>query len=210
MGDPSSPSARRAELADRLRRWATWLVQADDEELAHGAGLIEPPPSRSGPSRFARGARSPEGGDRPANGGESAAGLDGHPLHGAGSGVFPPLDFQVVDARSSVLRVRFPPAFEGPPGLVHGGHVAAGFDIGLSQLSHRLIGPSLTRRLQIRYYRGAPLDADLTYTFSAADEPSRRVVAIEGRLHGPEGRLLASALSEFARVSTERFLNLSR
>jgi len=52
-------------------------------------------------------------------------------------------------------------AYEGPPGYIHGGHVAAIFDqfLGMAQLVGK--NPGMTGTLTMRYLRPTPLNTDL-------------------------------------------------
>ncbi len=52
-------------------------------------------------------------------------------------------------------------AYEGPPGHIHGGHVAAIFDqfLGMAQLVGK--NPGMTGTLTMRYLRPTPLNTDL-------------------------------------------------
>jgi acyl-coenzyme A thioesterase PaaI-like protein len=70
----------------------------------------------------------------------------------------PPRDGLDVDYHV-VGEVTFGPAYEGPPGHVHGGWVAAMFDelLGFAQL-----GPGFTAYLHVDYRKPTPLEAPLT------------------------------------------------
>ncbi len=52
-------------------------------------------------------------------------------------------------------------AYEGPPGHIHGGHVAAIFDqfLGMAQLAAK--NPGMTGSLTVRYLKPTPLNVDL-------------------------------------------------
>ncbi len=125
-----------------------------------------------------------------------------HPIAEGTSGVYPPLRFEWDDDRL-VARVRFGPAWEGPPDLVHGGYLAAGFDMVLSSVAHRLLGHSVTRRLQVRYLKPTFLTAELRYEVEA-DEPNGRLLELRGRLLADD-RVTMRASAQFASVDTERF-----
>ena len=64
-------------------------------------------------------------------------------------------------------------AYEGPPGCVHGGMLAAAFDIILGAASVAAQRPALTGTLTVRYRKGTPLHREIRY---------------EGRLDRVEGR----------------------
>jgi hypothetical protein len=65
--------------------------------------------------------------------------------------------------RKVIGKVRYGYAYEGPPGCVHGGIIAAAFDevLGFAQsLSGK---PGMTGTLTIRYRKPTPLDTDLVF-----------------------------------------------
>jgi acyl-coenzyme A thioesterase PaaI-like protein len=97
-----------------------------------------------------------------ANAGEPLAFFDHSPVMGISNPLAPPLKLAVIDNRVHG-EVRFGPAYEGPPGAVHGGYVACAFDevLGLAQT----IGgsPGMTGTLTIRYRRPTPLYTDLRF-----------------------------------------------
>lgn len=74
-------------------------------------------------------------------------------------------------------------AFEGPPGCLHGGFIAAGFDeiLGLSQGLSGQVG--MTGRLTISYRSPTPLFRELTFT--------GRFIRVEGRKTFTEATLHA-------------------
>lgn len=84
------------------------------------------------------------------------------PVSGPSNPMAPPLRMRVVehpqDEYHVVGEVTFGPAYEGPPGHVHGGLVAAMFDelLGFTQLS-----PGFTAYLKVDYRRPTPLDRRL-------------------------------------------------
>lgn len=125
-----------------------------------------------------------------------------HPIAEGTSGVYPPLDFR-WDDDLLVAHVRFGAAWEGPPDLVHGGYLAAGFDMVLSSMAHRLLGHSVTRRLQVRYLKPTFWGAALRYEVEA-DEPQGRLLELRGRLYADD-QLTMRASAQFASVDEARF-----
>jgi acyl-coenzyme A thioesterase PaaI-like protein len=98
--------------------------------------------------------------------------FDLSPLLGRANPLAPPLRLQVEDDRVAGTAT-FGPAYEGPPGCVHGGYVAAAFDelLGLVQM---LGGqPGMTGRLVVNYRSPTPLQTELR---------------LEGRIDRVEGR----------------------
>lgn len=124
-----------------------------------------------------------------------------HPIAEGTSGAYPPLAFEHRD-RVLIARTSFGPGWEGPPDLVHGGYLAAGFDMVLSSMAHRVLGHAVTRRLQVRYLKPTFLGADLRYEVEA-DEPRGRLLELRGRLADDQVTMRASA--QFASVDEARF-----
>jgi hypothetical protein len=88
-----------------------------------------------------------------------------NPVSGTSNAVAPPLQMWPVregedgpDGRRTQGRVRFGPAYQGPPGHVHGAMVAAMYDdlLGRSQLS-----AGFTGSITVHFRRPTPLDRDL-------------------------------------------------
>lgn len=94
--------------------------------------------------------------------------------------------------------------YEGPPGSVHGGYLAAMFDNLLGVLPYRLTGQrgAFTGRLTVRYRALTPLNTELVLTGRLTDTRSRRVTAT-GRCHA-DGVLTAEAEGLFVRPASDR------
>ena len=197
----SSEDARR-RLAAQLRDLADRLVTDDLPDQAWEAvghhlaeavsALPSHPPART---RFAREHL------------ELGAGVEDspsarHPLGLGTSGVYPPFSIS-HEGEVLVATTRFGPAFEGPPGLVHGGFLAAGFDIMLSAMAHHLVGTSVTRRLTVRYLKPTLLDAPLRYEIRAGEQDGR-LLDLTGVLLADE-RVTMRASAQFATLSRDRF-----
>lgn len=125
-----------------------------------------------------------------------------HPIAEGTSAAYPPIEF-VWDEDLLTARIRFGPGWEGPPDLVHGGYLAAGFDMVLSSMAHRVLGHSVTRRLQLRYLKPTFYAAALRYEVEA-DAPQGRLLELRGRLYADDV-LTMRATAQFASVDTERF-----
>jgi len=84
-------------------------------------------------------------------------------------------------------RVCFGVVFEGPPGCVHGGHVASFFDQILGHHTLELGLPAMTASLTLQYRRPTPLFRDLAFEV--------RIEQVEGRKIDVQGEL-RDALTE--------------
>ena len=195
----------RREAADAFRDLADRMVVADADAAQWGAvtqalrQLAERLPAANDRSRFERLLRAePDGHGDPG----SFTPLP-HPLGEGSSGVFPPIAWGHheggVDAE-----VTFGPAFEGPPGLVHGGFIAAGFDIVLSALGTDVLGRGVTRTLRLRYLKPTFLGQVLRFEVQAGDRVDRRL-PLTGRLVDASGRVTVRAVAEFVSMDAGRF-----
>jgi acyl-coenzyme A thioesterase PaaI-like protein len=145
-------------LSMALRRLNSIVAasRAGDQELDEIASIIDQLTDRLGP--FAEASRYPLG--------ERLGGRTGifvsHPVIGALNPCAPPL-VVVPDGQRLVGTAIYGTLCEGPPGCVHGGHIAAGFDsmVVMTAGINGLAG--LTRSLTIRYRRPAPLGVPLSY-----------------------------------------------
>ncbi|MBP9713592.1 MAG: PaaI family thioesterase [Sterolibacterium sp.] len=98
--------------------------------------------------------------------------LEFSPLVGHANPIAPPLEIWVANGRAHG-RVSFGRCFEGAPGVVHGGYVAAVFDELLGFVQGFAEQPGMTGTLTITYRAPTPLLTELK---------------LEGVLEGTEGR----------------------
>jgi acyl-coenzyme A thioesterase PaaI-like protein len=141
-----------------------------------------------------------------ANAGDPYAFFDRSPIIGKGNPLAPPLELDVVDGRVHG-RAHFGAAYEGPPGCVHGGFIAAAFDdlLGLAQSLSGL--PGMTGTLTIRYRKPTPLHTDLTFDAELVKVDGRKKFT-RGELRNPAGDVTAEAEAVFISVELERFLQM--
>ena len=97
--------------------------------------------------------------------------------------------------------VTFGAAFEGPPGLVHGGYIAAymdeAFGIGISHSG--LDVPAMTGTLKTIYRMPVPLNRELTYQVRLTGE-ERRKVFMHCTLKDSDGVLYAEGEAIFLKI----------
>lgn len=87
--------------------------------------------------------------------------VDQSPFCGLANPLAPPIEL-IEDAEWSVVgHVSYDAAYEGPPGSVHGGHIAAAFDEVLGFVQGMSGTPGFTGTLTIRYRKPAPLHQPL-------------------------------------------------
>ena len=80
---------------------------------------------------------------------------------GPASTVSPPMRFEILDDDRVDAFVTFDRPFEGPPGRVHGGYVAAAFDVALARAQSLTGHMAMTVELDVRYLLGTPLLEEL-------------------------------------------------
>ncbi len=145
-------TGRRAEahrLANAMRRVIDHLVQvaAPEQDLASAADALERYAKRLAKYPISR---AYEGFAESANAGDPHAFFDHSPLIGIANPLAPPIRLAVLGNKVEG-RVTFGVAYEGPPGHVHGGFLAAAFDEVLGMAQSLTGNPGMTGTLTIRY-----------------------------------------------------------
>lgn len=108
-----------------------------------------------------------------------------HPLVGRWHPIAPPLVMTALAPNPSAS-VTYGVAYEGMPGLVHGGFIALAFDY-ITVLTAFLHGaPGVTGSLAVKYRRPVPIGVPLTYSAQPERSGSRSMI-VRGELHGPDG-----------------------
>ncbi len=124
--------------------------------------------------------------------------VDG-PLLGAHHPLAPQVELEHVDGvtRGSV---EFGVAFEGPPGLVHGGYLSFFFDAVLGHHNVACGIPGMTANLSVRYRRPTPLLTRLAFEVRTARHTGRKIVT-RGWIRSGD-QVLAEAEGLFVRPGT--------
>jgi acyl-coenzyme A thioesterase PaaI-like protein len=146
-----------------------------------------------------------EGFAESANAGDPRAFFDHSPVIGLANPLAPPLRLEV---RDGVVhgRARFGRAYEGPPGSVHGGYVAAAFDEVLGMAQSLGGNPGMTGTLTVRYRKPTPLRTELRFE-ATLDRQEGRKLFTSGRLYAGEV-LTAEAEGLFISVDFARIAEL--
>ena len=191
------PELRR--LADTLRRVSDRLHEADPGpgELADLQALA------ARLEAAAEGVRRVDRSDAPFEElpPDALGFLDRSPMSGAVNPSAPPME---LSSAEGVVRgvVTFGPSFEGPPGHVHGGWVASGFDEVMGMAQALGSDPGMTAKLEIFYRKPTPLGVELTFE-GWIDVVRGRKIRCKGELRGPDDVLLANAEGLFVSVDFE-------
>ena len=140
------------------------------------------------------------------HGDRSYLGYETNPVAGLSNPIAPPLNIWIEgDTAHGSAELGW--SYEGPPGCIHGGWVAALFDqfLGVSQTLTKQ--PGVTGTLAIKYLKPTPLCTELKLI--------GRVVSVEGRKNKIFGEmwagevLTATCEGLFIAISKERFIQLA-
>jgi acyl-coenzyme A thioesterase PaaI-like protein len=203
---PSEVSLARREIAEAVRVLCHALggSQASPERMrdlaaqlrGHGEALRDAEPTS---------APSPSGGPSMVPGMDDFH--DRGPIAGRANPLAPPATLGVDrDAAIVAGEVSFGPAFEGAPGIVHGGFVAAVLDEALGMASALSGRACMTAELTTRFRSHTPISAPLRI--------EARLVSVDGRKVQTSGEIidgdtvLAEASGVFIAVGAEKFEQL--
>jgi acyl-coenzyme A thioesterase PaaI-like protein len=125
------------------------------------------------------------------------------PLSGSANPLAPPMTLWKENEETLKGLVRFSAAYEGGPGMVHGGCIAAAFDelLGLTQSLTGKAG--MTGTLRIRYRNPCPLHTELRME-GRVDQEEERKISTRGTLHAGD-LLVADATATFILIDPERY-----
>ena len=205
---PASP--RRAELhriGEALRRIVhrVHASPAPDDELAAAADELERLADRL--DRFPNTSVYEGFSESPLAGRDPHAFFDHSPMLGRANPLAPPLELWADDDLMHG-RATFGSAYEGPPGCVHGGYVAAAFDEVLGSAQSLAGRPGMTARLTVNYRSPTPLQAELTFTGRVVGVDGRKTFT-EGTLHAGD-RLCAESEGLFVAIDFVKLADLRR
>lgn len=207
---------QRDRLADDTRQQLATACRAIIDELAS---------STADSASFAEASRlvqeavgilesSPHG--RPYEGGEASLAnyqeslfIDHSPLVGPLNPLAPPI-VMTADGTKVTGVVTFGGAYEGPPGCVHGGFIAAAFDEVLGFAQGLTGHPGMTANLSIDYRSPTPLRQELRLV-GDIDRVDGRKIFVRGELRvAADDRLCAEARALFLSMPPEVFDRLMR
>ncbi|HEY9559085.1 MAG TPA: PaaI family thioesterase [Acidimicrobiales bacterium] len=203
----STVTPRRGELfrlADAVRGVLHRLVQtsapielisAAADQLSEVVATLEQHPYGSIYEGFAESA----------NAGEPFGFFDHSPMLGRANPLAPPIELELLDD-CIIGRATFSAAYEGPPGCVHGGFVAAAFDEVLGSAQSLSGAPGMTGRLVVHYRSPTPLHTELRFE-GRLESVSGRKILTRGELYAGY-RLCAEAEALFISIDGARFAQM--
>lgn len=136
---------------------------------------------------------------------EEYVNFDHSPLIGLANPLSPPIHFE-WGPDWVTGRVTFGAAYEGPPGCVHGGYVAASFDELLGAVQSLSGTQGMTAHLEVDYRTPTPLGEELILEGKIESVEGRKIWC-RGTLRAGE-RLCAEGRGLFLSLDRERFLAL--
>lgn len=142
-----------------------------------------------------------------ANAGDVGAFFDQSPLIGLANPLAPPLTIGRKDDRHAHASGVFGSAYEGPPGSVHGGFVAAAFDEVLGYVQSLSGNPGMTGTLKVIYRSPTPLHTPLLFEATLERVEGRKIFT-SARLEA-DGVLRAEAEAIFVSFSKDRMQELT-
>jgi acyl-coenzyme A thioesterase PaaI-like protein len=149
--------------------------------------------------------RIPEGFSEASTSGDPHAFFDNSPLMGRANPLAPPITTAIEDNRVVGL-VRFGAAYEGAPGCVHGGFVAAAFDEVLGMAQSLTGTPGMTGTMTVRYRKPTPLYTDLRFEGWVDRVEGRKIFTLGRALHDDE--VTAEADAVFITVDFSKIADL--
>jgi acyl-coenzyme A thioesterase PaaI-like protein len=197
---PRRAEMRRLADAGRLviERMAT--TDAPHEVIERAAELLEAAARElEGPGKT----RTYAGFAESANaGGDPHAHFDHSPVMGMANPIAPPTRIESGGEHKIVMHVRFGWAYEGPPGSVHGGVLAATFDEVLGMTQSLSGQPGMTGTLTVKYRRPTPLHRDLRFEGTLERVDGRKIFTTGRCFDGDT--LTAEAEGLFVRVDFQK------
>lgn len=190
----------RERLADAIRRLIEHAVVSDvpDDDVAEVAEQLEAIDERLQAyprSRF-RPREMPDFDDLQAT-------FRGDPILGEHNPLAPPV-WVTKDGQAIHGRVTLGPAYEGPPGFVHGAIIAGIFDMLLGMANIASGSPGMTGTLKVKYLKPTPLHTELTFEAKTSRVDGRKTHTAGTLRIGDD--LYAEAEAVFVQIRMERAL----
>jgi hypothetical protein len=133
---------------------------------------------------------------------------DRSPVIGLSNPVAPPLDMTPQRGGRVTGGGSFGGAYEGAPGCVHGGHLAAAFDELLGMACIFSGNPGMTGELTVRYRRPTPVKTPLRFE-GRLDRVEGRKIYTSGEIYAGD-TLTAESSGLFIAIDRQKFVDLER
>lgn len=176
--EPSENQALKRAAANDVRKLAEYLVSRDWnlKDLEALVDALGEPVVVGAKSRVRRGFG---GFSEAANSGDVTSFFDRSPVIGKENPIAPPLDLAPLvledGTRAVVGKGVFGLAYEGPPGHVHGGFLAAAFDEVCGMAQSLSGSPGMTARLTVNYRKPTPLEVEVVFEAKIIDIQGRKI-----------------------------------
>ncbi len=182
-----APKMSASEMWEQKRRLAAAMRLVMERLVPSSAPVDELSAAADGLERYAeRLKKHPrlkhfQGYAESATAGDVGAFFDQSPMIGLANPLAPPITLAKTGERSAEGWVTFGSAYEGAPGCVHGGFVAAAFDEVLGFVQSLSGSPGFTGTLTVRYRNPSPLHTKLHFQCELL-RTERRKIFTEGRM----------------------------
>lgn len=133
--------------------------------------------------------------------------LDRSPVLGQANPIAPPIELS-IDNQVVHGKVSFGSAYEGPPGCVHGGWIAAAFDEVLGATQSLSGSGGMTAYLKVDYRKPTPLHESLRFEGELERTEGRKIYTVGRLFHGDVLTAEASAL--FISIDFSTFAEMHR
>ena len=205
--EPTPERLEMRRLAAAMRDVIEHLVatRAPLDDIARAAEQLEAVAASL--ARHPRGSYTFDGFAESANAGDTHAHFDHSPIIGKANPLAPPLELRTEENRVVGSAV-FGSAYEGPPGAIHGGYVAAAFDELLGMAQSLGGKPGMTGTLTVRYRRPHPLHTPIHFEAELVRVEGRKIFTT-GRSYA-DGELRAEAEGIFISVDFSKIAELMR
>lgn len=201
------PTDARLGLTEAMRAVIAELASstASDDAFEEARELVERAAMVLGERQHGRRYEGAEASllERPGRG----ASLDFSPFVGAFNPLAPPI-MMSAEGDEVIGTVTYGDAYEGPPGCLHGGFIAAGFDDVLGFAQSLSGTPGMTGRLTVSYRSPTPLHEPVRYVATLDHVDGRKIYAVATLRHGD--RLCAEAEGLFISVKPAVFASLKQ
>lgn len=128
-----------------------------------------------------------------------------NPATGSMNPIAPPINVDIAGEKV-VSTVNFSEAYQGPPGTVHGGWVAALLDETMGRTRLLVDNNVVTGSLHVRYLAPTPINTDLVGEAWIIDRQAKKMI-VHGEIKAGD-TVTATAEGIFVYIARERFVSL--